>query len=250
MLYLVFGVLLILGALVLGLFLYLSYAKNRVEAVVLESYCDIKRNEMEIENISVTHVLEFGEKGEKKKVKTELLPVRELDGARISLCYDRKSESVYVSDRAKYYPFLAAFFLSGVLCFILYFLGQRELSLLQGLKESDWLALLLGVIAVVAFSHVTMIINPAVLKTKGNFEGNLKANDECCEAEVYSLWYGEHRQYAKRMKGMLLKQKPEKTVILFFNTKTGLVCRLHEFVISVCVSIAAFLAMIAILVVL
>jgi len=248
--YLVFGALLILGAVVPGLFLYLSHAKNKAEAVVLESYCDIKRNEQEIEDIRVTHVLEFETEGQKKKIETDLFPVRELKGAKLTLYYNKKEEQVYAPDYAKYYPFLCGFLLSGVMCFVLYFCTQKEQILSLEFKQSELLALLLGVIAVVTFSHVTVLINPAVLGTKGNFEGVLKAPDGSSEAEVYSLWYGEHRQYGKRMKGMLLKQSPERTVRLFFNTRTGCVCRLHEFVISMCVSVVAFIAMIVVLLVL
>ena len=245
--YLVFGALLVLGAVVMGLFLYLSHVKNKAEAVVLGSYCDIKRNEQEIENIKVTHVLEFEIEGEKKKVETDLFPVRELNGAKLTLYYNKKKEEVYVPDCAKYYSFLTAFFLSGVICFALYWSRQKPLNLLQLYSEPECLAFLLGMIAVVTFSYVTVIINPAVLRTKGNFEGIWKSEYINCEVEVYSLWYGEHRQYARRMNGMLLKQKPDKAVTLFFNTKTGRVYRLHELVVSMCVSAAAFLAMILIL---
>lgn len=245
--YLVFGVLLILGAVVIGLFLYLSHVKNKVEAIVLESYCDIKQKGQEIENITVTHLLEFELDGEKKKIETDMFPVRELGGAKFFLHYDKGNERVFIPDFERYYPFLAAFFLSGVFCLVLYFLELNEWDFLQLLSQSEWLALLFGGIAVVSFSHVTMIINPAVLKTKGNFEGVLMSEDEGNEVEVYSLWYGEHRQYAKRTRGMALKQNPEKTVTLFYNTKTGTVCRLHEFGISMCVSAAAFLAMIVVL---
>lgn len=247
--YLVFGALLILGAVVIGLFLFSIHAKNKVEAVVLESFCDVKRMEGWIEDITVTHKLEIEMEGTVKKIETDLIPVRELNGAKISLYYDKKMETVYLPDYERYAPFLLAFFLSGVLCIAFYFLNQDVLARVQMLGETDWLALLLGVIAVVAFSHVTKIINPAVLKAKGNFEGFLKSEDDDNDIEVYSLWYGEHRQYAKRRNGMLLKNDSEKTVTLFYNTKRGMVCRLQEFVISVCISVLAFFAMVVVLVI-
>lgn len=243
--YLVFGSLLMLGAVVMGLFLYLSHAKNKVEVAVLESFCDVKRSGQEIDDITVSHVLEFELDGKKKKIETDLLPVRELSGAKIFLYYNKKTENVYVPDVEKYYPFLAAFFLSGALSFVLYSLSLNVINRLQEMSELEWLALLFGVIAIVAFSYVSLVINPAVLKTKGNFEGCWKSDDSGNESEVYSLWYGEHRQYAKRTKGMLLKPNSEKTVILFYNTKTGYVYRVHEFAISMCICAVAFLAMIA-----
>ena len=247
--YLVFGVLLILGTVGMGLFFYLSHARNRVEAVVLESFCDIKRNGQEIKSIDVTHVFELEFEGENRKIETDLFPVRELKGAKVTLYYDRISENVYVPHFTKYFPVLCVFLLSGVICFTLYWIEQSGLKLFQEFSGVDWLAFLLGVISVITFSNVTMLINPAVLKTKGNFEGILKSEDNSSEAEIYSLWYGEHRQYAKRLSGMQLKQKDEKTVTLLFNTKTGCVCRLHEFVISMSVSVVAFLAMVAIFIV-
>lgn len=245
--YLVFGTLLVLGAVVMGLFLYCSHAKNKIEAVVLESCCDLKRDEHEIESIRVTHTLEFESDGDKKKVETDCLPVRELNGAKLSFYYNKKEEKVYIPDNKKYYALLAAFFLSGLLCFGLYLYQMIGFALLQKLAVAEWFALLLGVIAIVAFSYVTTISNPLVLRTKGNFEGILKSEDESGETEVYSLWYGEHRQYAKRTGGMLLKHNSEKAVTLYFNTRTGQVRRLHEFVISMCVSAVAFLAMVVVL---
>jgi len=247
--YLIFGMLLILGAVSFGLCLYLSHVKNQVQAVVCESYCDIKRMEQEIEEIRVTHVLELELTGENRRVETELLPVRELNGAKLSVHYNRKKQELYIPDDSKYYPLLGAFGLSGVICFVLYFCGQKPLELLYDFSKSDWLAFLLGVIAVVAFSYVTTVINPAVLRIKGNFEGILKSGDEYNEVEVYSLWYGEHRQYAKRIKGMLLKQSSGKTITLFYNTKNGYAFRVNELVISMGVSAVAFLAMMIVLLV-
>ena len=245
--YLVFGVLLILGAVMMGLFLYLSHAKNKIEAVVLESFCDIDRDEQEIKSIRVTHVLEFESEGEKKKIETDLFPVRELSGAKLSLYYSRKNEMFYVPDYKKYASLLGAFAFSGVICVMFYFCRLNQVVLLQEFGNLEWLAALLGVIAVVTFSHITMITNPAVVKAKGNFEGILKSEEDTADTEVYSLWYGEHRQYAKRTTGMLIKQRNEEPVTLYFNTRTGQVSRLHEFLISMCTSAVAFSAMVIVL---
>lgn len=249
MLYLVFGALLILGAITMSLYLCFSHAKNRVQAVVLESYCDVKQNNQEFESITVKHMLEIDLKGEKKEVETDLIPVRELSGATLPLYYSKKTGEIYVPDVKKYFTFISAFFLSGAFCLAIHWLKQNSLNGLYGVSEAEWLALISAVIAIVAFSHASLIINPMVLKTKGKFEGILKSSGDI-DAEIYSLWYGEHCQYAKRTKGMWLKNKDGKTVTLFYNTKTGQVCRLHEFVISMCISLMAFFAMAVVILVL
>lgn len=245
--YLVFGTLLILGAVVMGLFLFFSHAKHKVVAEVAESYCDVKQTEQGIESIKVKHLLLLGEGEEQKKVETDLLPVRELDGAKLNLFFDQEKQEIYLPDYQKYIPFLGAFLLSGLLCFALYVLDLNEFHLFEALSGQEWIALLIAVIAVAAFSYVCVLINTNVVKTKGSFEAVQISEDGNMAAEIYCLWYGEHRQYARRVNGMRLKQNPDKKVTLFFNTKTGTVCRVQELVLSMCISAIAFAAMIVIL---
>ena len=122
--YLVFGILLILGAVGIGLFLYLYHGKNIVEAIVVESYCDIKRNEQMINSIKVTHVFEFESGDERKRIETALFPVRELNSAKVSLYYNRKTDEVYVPEFTKYFTVLSTFFLAGAISFVLYWFGS------------------------------------------------------------------------------------------------------------------------------
>lgn len=247
--YLVFGILLILGAITMGLFLFFSHAKNKVVAEVAESYCDVKQTKQGIEIIKVKHLLIIDDCNEKRKIETEQLPVRELSGAKLNLFFDKEKQEIYLPDYLKYIPVLGAFLLSGLLCFALHVFNMKEFHVFESFTGQDWLTLLISVMAVVAFSYVCVLINPSVVKTKGSFEAVQISEDGNCTAEIYSLWYGEHRQYARRLNGMRLKQNPEKKVTLFFNTKTGTVCRVQELVLSMVISAVAFAAMIVVLLV-
>ena len=114
MLYLVFGMLLLLGAIVSGAYLYISHKKNQVSATVLLSSCGIKREGEKIESISVSHTLEI-EGEEKKKIVTDKIPVQELNGAVLTLQYDEATGEVVSSENTQYFPFVCGFALSGVL---------------------------------------------------------------------------------------------------------------------------------------
>jgi len=245
--YLVFGILLILGAACVGLSVYVYHLKNKVTATVLESHSDIKKNGQYIESIIVSHVLEIDSEVSKNIIETEVLPVREIKGAKLPVHYDKKMQKFYVPDYHKYVPLVFSFFICGAACFLLYVIQEFRPAAL--LPEAELVAVLLALVTVVSCSYSCAIIHPAVVKTKGSFEAFLKPEDGSEEAEIYCLWYGEHRQYAKRTKGIRFQTNPEKTVTLFYNTKTGVVYRLHEFLLSMCLSIAAFAGMVVILIV-
>jgi len=244
--YLIFGILLIVGAAFVGFSVYRYHSRNKITATVVESRSDVKKNGEYIEDIRIVHMLAFDDV-DKKTVETEVLPVRELKDAELEVYFDKNTQSFYVPDYSKYLRLISAFVVCGIACLAIYILKRLNFSVL--FSETELLALFLSVIAVVSCSHLCTIIHPAVVKAKGNFEAVYKPAGRNEEAEIYCLWYGEHRQYAKRTKGMRLKVNSEKTVTLFFNTKTGVVFRLPEFVLSMCVSAAAFAAMILILIV-
>lgn len=242
--YLVFGMLLLLGAIVSGAYLYISHKKNQVSATVLLSSCGIKREGEKIESISVSHTLEI-EGEEKKQIVTDKIPVQELNGAVLTLQYDEAIGEVVPSEYTQYLPFVCGFALSGVLCFLAYFCG--EFAFIKMLSELELLAVLAAVIAVIAFSYVCVLINPAVVRAKGKYEGVMQSGDREEVVQVYSLWYGEHMQYAIRTKGMPVKTDKEKTVTLLYNTKTGTVSRLNELVFSLSFSALAFAGMLILL---
>lgn len=244
MLYLVFGVLFLLGAVAFGMYLYVSCKKTQVSATVLLSSCEITRDGEQIESISISHTLEI-EGEEKKQIVTDKIPVQELKGAVLKLQYDGTTGAVVQPEYMQYLPFIYGFALSAVLCFLTYLGGN--FGFISMLSEKELLAVLVGVIAVVAFSYVCTLINPAVVRIKGKYEGVMKSADKTDEVQVYSLWYGEHMQYAMRMKGMPIKTKKDKTVALFYNTKTGTVSRVNELVFSLVFSALAFAGMLAFL---
>jgi len=243
--YLVFGVLLILGAVFVGLFVYIHNSRNRIDVTVIESYSDVKKNGQYIEKLSVVHKVSYEGDNVVHEIETDVFPVRELKGVKIKAYFDKNKQEFYHPDYAKYWPLLGAFFVCGIACLAVFVADVFDFSLY--LSEIELIALLSAVIAIVSCSEAATVIQPAVVKTKGNFEAFLKTGDKGEEAEVYSLWYGEHRQYAKRKKGMNLRVNPEKTVLLFYNTKTGTVSRAQETVLSMCVSVVAFVAMLIIL---
>lgn len=245
MLYLVFGTLLILGACIIGLTLYLSQKKNLILMQVMESRCDVKQESDFIRSIRVVHKLEFELDGEKKMVETDLIPVREIQGALLRVYYDRNRGSVYRPDFKRYTSIVFAFILCGICCLGLYIL--HEFALLQVLTAEGAFVLLFSVIALVAFSRLDLLVNPAIIKTKGNYEGIMCPEGEENDVEVYSLWYGEHRQYTTRIKGMRIRSNTEAPVILFYNTKTGVAHRIHEMIISIIFGLAALTAVFVIL---
>lgn len=244
MLYLVFGTLLLLGAIGFGMYLYISQKKMQVSATVLFSSCEIKREGEQIESISVSHTLELMEE-EKRQIVTEKIPVQELNGAVLKLQYDQVSGEIVPSEYTQYLPFVCGFALSGVLCFLAYLCG--EFSFVTILSELELLAVLAAVIASIAFSYVCVLINPAVVRAKGKYEGVMRLGDKADTVQVYSLWYGEHMQYAIRAKGMPVKTNKDKTVTLWYNTKNGSVSRVNELVFSLSFSALAFTGMLLLL---
>ncbi len=242
--YLLFGILLLLGAMVAGAYLYVSYKKTQVSATVLLSSCEIKREGELIERISVSHTLEIGCE-EKKQIVTDKIPVQELNGAVLKLQYDGATGEIIPSDYTQYLPFVCGFALSGVLCFLAYLCGEFVFATM--LSEQELLAVLAAVIAIIAFSYVCVLINPAVVRTKGRYEGVMQSGDKADVVQVYSLWYGEHMQYAIRTKGMPVKTNKDKTVTLLYNTKNGTVSRVNELVFSLSFSALAFAGMLALL---
>ena len=245
--YLVFGLLLILGAMIVGLSLYIYHSKNKTVVTVVESYSDVKKNGQYIEKISIVHKVTCENENGAGVFETEVFPVRELKGAKIKAYFDKNSQDFYVPEYAKYWSLIGAFFICGMACLAVFAADMFDFTF--HFSEVELIALLPAVIAGVCCSQVASIIQASVVKTKGNFEAFLKDTDTGEEAEIYSLWYGEHRQYAKRKKGMNLRVNPEKTVILFYNTKTGAVSRAQETVFSMCVSVIAFAAMLIILII-
>lgn len=243
--YLLFGILLIFGAFVIGLSLFVFHSKNRVKAVVLESRCDVKRDEEIIEEIKVTHVLSMSKDGENVNIETELIPVREIKDAEMKLYFDTKSQQIYLPDYEKYYPLLGAFVLCGLLCAVLY--AVDEIRPFVELFEIEWIAVLLGAISVAALSYAGKLLNPSVVKVKGNYEGILKQEDGTPISEIYSLWYGKHRQYAKRISGVPLRKK-KNPIVLFYNTRKGTVFCLLDVILSVCTGIIALLLMTGVLI--
>lgn len=245
MLYLVFGTLLILGAGIIGLTLYTSHKKNRILMSVTESRCEVEQEADSVRSIRVVHELEFELDGEKMKTETDLIPVREIQGAQLHVYYDRNSGSVYRPDFKLYISIIFAFVLCGICCLGLYIL--QEFSMLQVLTVEGAFVLLFSIIALVAFSHLDVLVNPAIIKTKGNYEGVMCPEGEENDVEVYSLWYGEHRQYTTRVKGMRVRSNAQSPVILFYNTKTGVAHRIHEMIISIIFGLAALTAVFVIL---
>ena len=244
--YLVFGVLLIFGAFVIGLSLFIYHAKNLVKAVVVESRCEIKRDEKKIESIKITHTLNLTDGQERRNIETDMIPVREIKDAEMKLYFDKNTQQVYFPEYSKYLPLLGAFVLGGVLCLVQYAVKYFEPVL--RLNESELLAVLSGGIAVVAFSYVCRLLNPSIVKSKGSFEGILKQEDGNQAVEIYSLWYGKHRQYAKRISGMLLRDKG-KPVVLFYNTRSGTVFRVQEILLSALVCAGAVALMVTLLII-
>ncbi len=242
--YLVFGILLLLGAMVAGAYLYVSYKKTQVLATVLLSSCEIEREGERIESISVTHTLEIGGE-EKKQIVTDKIPVQELKGVVLKLRYNEATGEIMNPEYMQYLPFICGFVLSGALCFLAYLCGEFVFATM--LSEQELLAVLAAVIAIIAFSYVCVLINPAVVRTKGKYEGIMQSGDKTDVVQVYSLWYGEHMQYAVRAKGMPVKTDKNKTVTLLYNTKTGTVSRVNELVFCLCFSALAFAAMLVLL---
>jgi len=240
MLYLVFGTLLILGAAVIGLVLYMSHKKNQIYMNVVENRCELERDAESIKRIRVIHELEFELNDEIVKVETDTIPVREIKDAKLRMYYDRENGLVYRPDFRIYTSVILAFVICGICCFIFYFL--QGMILPEVMTEKSIFILFLSVIAVVAFSHLSIFVNPAIIKTKGNYEGVMCPEDRGIEEEVYSLWYGEHRQYTTRVKGMRVRHNTESPVILFYHTRTGVARRIHEIIISAVFGIAALTA--------
>lgn len=242
--YLIFGVLLILGAVVAGIYLYVSYKKNLVSATVLSSSCEIEREGEQIERICVSHTLEIGNE-EKRQIVTDQIPVQELNGMVLKVQYDEASGAIMPFEYMQYLPYISGFLLSGIFCFLAYLCGEFAFATM--ISEQELLAVLAAAIAIIAFSYVCVLINPAVVRTKGKYEGNMQSKDRPDTVQVYSLWYGEHMQYAVRAKGMPVKTDKNKTVTLLYNTKTGTVSRVNELVFSLCFSTVAFTAMLVLL---
>lgn len=247
--YLVFGALLILGAAVVGLSLYISHRKNCVCVNVVDSRFDMDFDEKSIKSIRIIHILEFEVAGETRRIETDIIPVREIKGAKLKLYYNKEKESLYRPEFSRYIAYVFAFMTSGIFCFALYFLyNVQDMALFDRISADEWFIAFLALIVLTAFLHMDVLLNPSIIKTKGNYEGVIYSEDGNIE-EVYSLWYGEHRQYTTRVKGMKIKNDNKKTVVLFYNTKTGVAKRIHELIISVCVGTIALAVMIAFIVI-
>lgn len=242
--YLILGLFLLFGALTACLFLFFFHLGRKVEVTVLESGCELVRDGELIEKIIVGHTLQLQENEEIRTLKTEALPVCEMQGTKRRLCYDAKTKNIYLPDYRKYAPMIGGFALCGIFCLVLYFLRVEDF--LRTVTGEEWLAVLFGTISLVSFSQACVIFQPALIRCKGQYEGLLQTSSDF--VEVYGLWYGEHKQYAKRKQGMCLRTRAEEPVRLLFHTKTGQVYRLHEIVFSVCIGTVFLLAMLALFV--
>ena len=244
MLYLIFGTLLILGGVGCGLSFYMPHKKNRIVVKVVDSRLNMERNDESIKQIQIVHLLEFEHEGETKQIESDLIPVREIKDAKLHMYYNKEEATVYRPDFAPYISIILAFVMSGICCYALYYL--RDFSVMKNLSIENLLLGFLAVVAVIAFLHMDVLINPSVIKTKGNYEGVICTENGMVE-DVYSLWYGEHRQYTTRAKGMLIRKKTERPVVLFYNTKTGVARRIHELIISAVIGISALAAIVVLI---
>ena len=186
--YLLFGALLMLGAAVVALSLFVSHRKNRVCVNVVDSRFDIDRVGESIKNIRIIHALEFDIAGEKKKIETDIIPVREIKGAKIKLFYNKEKGMLYRLEISRYISYILAFMMSGVFCFLLYFLyGEPAAALFEQISQDEWLIVFLALIVLTAFLHLDVLLNPSIIKIKGNYEGEI-CSDEGNVEEVYSLF--------------------------------------------------------------
>ncbi len=238
MLYLLFGCLLISGAIIAVIISILLQKRNMVDAVVLESSSIIEKSDKKILRIEVKHRVEINLSDEKKDFITDQIFIRKKNGTVEKLYFDQKEEKLYYNPRNDLLPVVCSMFVAGVMCIVAYFCIRFGLNI-EVSNERLLLCLLFAVMSVYFFTGIGFIGRHVIVKMNGHFEGILYVSKMRKYYEIYSLNYNDYQQYGRRIESIFPNQRIEKNIILYFNTRTGTVQKKTDIIGSVCLGVLA-----------
>lgn len=234
MLYLVFGSLLLLGSIVIICFFYFTQGGKKTKVKVIDSTCNVKRNEDEITDIVINHLLQITTKDGEKECTTSCLPVREAAGSEIIVHMNKKTgepEMVYWSN---YIPAIAGMVITGFVCLIFFFIQTFYKETGFHIDYRDILLILFFGVGMFSLHEMFLVFNPNVVKVKGSFEGWMCMREQRTNCEIYSLWYGEHQQYAKCTRSSVFTKIKQKENVLYYHVKKGTVRKKTDIIGNVC----------------
>ena len=94
-----------------------------------------------------------------------------------------------------------------------------------------------AVIVIYMLVDLLSILDPAVVKVKGKYEGFMHSDTTHRLISFYSLWYGEYRQYAICTGAPLKKSADTKEHTLYYNTIKGTVKRKADIIRNACFAV-------------
>ena len=242
MIYFVFAGLLLAGSVMATALIRMSIRVK--EAVVLESRERLITKENEFRRITIQHAIEYTD-DPGNAIITDAIPVHEPDGAKVRIMIDRKTGKPVKAQVASIIAPPAAMMVGALYCG---FLGAQSIGVLDGLYKGGSFSYSENVIKgmVIAFAVILVlyllkdfacILDPAVVKVKGKYEGFMHSDTSHRLTAYYSLWYGEHKQYARCTGAPLKLAADVKEQTLFFNTRRGTVIRTADIIRNVCFAI-------------
>lgn len=244
MLYLIYAILFLIG---IFLVILMDISSSIVvKATVLESRERLLKKDGKLTEIKIEHALSYTLDDEEKILIVDCIPIRETNGSVVKLKLDKKTLEPAEKAFKTVLPATFAMFIAMLFCLYLFACDKQLLpqitfsGLIYDVSEYAFVfpALCGFVLCAVLLSDSLSLLNPAIIKVSGNYEGIIHSGNFHRMTKYYSLWYGEFRQHARCIGGTVFISDKSKEVTLFFNTKTGEVRRKAAVIRNACLGVA------------